>query len=234
MGFFDFLKDIEPYAEDFPSVRRLNTRHKMIVEPLAAEIVGKSVLDLAAHDGRWAHAFAGAGGRAVLGIEGRAALVARYAHYPHPDIKARVRLQVGDIFDGMEAEIAAGRTYDVLGVLGIFYHIMDHFRLLKLVHRLRPELVIIDSEFALRPGPVIALARERVDNPLNAIAQVEGQEKTVIGIPSFSAMEVMADVLGYDITWLDWERLPEGQRAAVGDYYRLENKRRGTCLLRPR
>jgi hypothetical protein len=234
MAFFDFLNDIAPYAEDLPSVRRLNTRHRMIIAPLVADIAGKSVLDLAAHDGRWAHAFAGAGARSVLGIEGRAELVARYAHYPQPDIKARVTLAVGDIFAGMEAEIAAGRTYDVLGVLGIFYHIMDHFRLLKLIRALKPALVIIDSEFALRPGPVIALARERVDNPLNAIAQVDGQEKTVIGIPSFAAMEVMADVLDYDVTWLDWNALPQGQRAAVGDYYRTENKRRGTCLLRPR
>ncbi len=234
MGFFDFLGEIEPYAEDGGSVRRLNARHKMIIRPLASQIAGKSVLDLAAHDGRWAHAFADAGARSVLGIEGRAELVARYAHFPHPRVKERVTLQVGDIFAGMEAEVAAGHTYDVLGVLGIFYHIMDHFRLLKLVQRLRPELVIIDSEFALRPGPVITLARERVDNPLNAIEQVAGQEKTVIGIPSFPAMEVMADVLGYDITWLDWNTVPQGQRATIGDYYRPENKRRGTCLLRPR
>jgi 2-polyprenyl-3-methyl-5-hydroxy-6-metoxy-1,4-benzoquinol methylase len=173
MGFFDFLAEIEPYAEDAGSIRRLNARHKMIVAPLARQIAGKSVLDLAAHDGRWAHAFADAGAREVVGIEGREALVARYAQFPHPKTKARVTLKVGDIFDGMEAEIAAGKTYDVLGVLGIFDHIMDHFRLLKLVHQLRPGLVIIDSEFALRPGPVITLARERVDNPLNAIAQVE-------------------------------------------------------------
>jgi Methyltransferase domain len=234
VGFFDFLNDIAPYAEDHPSVQRLNTRHRMIVEPLAGQIAGKSVLDLAAHDGRWCHAFAAAGAQAVAGIEGRAELVARYEDYPHPEVKARVRLQVGDIFDGMEAETAAGRTYDVVGVLGIFYHIMDHFRLLKLVRGLRPGLVIVDGEFALRPGPVIVMARERVDNPLNAIAQVAGQDRTVIGIPSFAAMEVMADVLGLDLEWLDWDVLPQRDRAHVGDYYRPQDKRRATCLLRPR
>jgi hypothetical protein len=234
VGFFDFLHEIAPYADDAWSVRRLNTRHKMIMQPLVAEIAGKSVLDLAAHDGRWAHAFAAAGARAVLGIEGRAELVSRYASYPDADIKARVTLQTGDIFDGMAAEIAAGRQYDVIGVLGIFYHIMDHFRLLKQIRALRPELVIIDSEFLLVTGAMMVFAREKVDKPLNAIAQFDGQQETMIGIPSFAAMEVMADVLGFDLEWLDWTTLPEGMRGEVGDYYRPTSKRRGTCFLRPR
>lgn len=234
MGFFDFLHDIKPYAEDFPSVQRLNTRHQMIVAPLAAQIAGKSVLDLAAHDGRWAHAFAGAGAASVLGIEGRAELVQRYGHYPHDDLKACVTLTVGDIFDGVQAEIAAGHRHDVIGVLGIFYHIMDHFWLLKQLRRLQPELMIIDSEFLLLPGAMMVFARERVDTPLNAIAQTAGQTESMVGVPSFIAMEVMADVLGFDLTWLDWNTVPEGQRGNVQDYFRPENRRRATCLLRPR
>jgi hypothetical protein len=234
MGFFNFLQEIAPYAEDPKSVRRLNMRHRMIIGPLADEIAGEAVLDLAAHDGRWAHAFAAAGARDVLGIEGRQELIDRYAHYPASAVKDRVSLRAGDIFDGVDAEIAQGNQYGVIGVLGIFYHIMDHFRLLKQLRKLGPKMVIVDSDFALAAGAVIVLAKERVDKPLHAIAQIEGQETTVIGIPSFKAMEVMAEVLDYDCTWLNWNRVPLDKRGPLGDYYRTDLKCRGTCILRPR
>lgn len=234
MGFFDFLPSIERYADAEYSVSRLNIRHDMLIEPLKAELAGARVLDLAAHDGRWAYAFAAAGAREVVGIEGRQHLVDRFAEFPAGEAHDRVTLKCGDIYAGMEAELAAGAQYDVVGVLGILYHVMDHFRLFQLVSRFKPRLVIVDSEFSLRPGPIIMLTREDPTNDLNALAQTEGQEKALIGIPSFSAMEAMADVLGYTTEWLDWNRLPKGKRRAVNDYYRTEAKRRGTCLLRPK
>ena len=40
MGFFDFLSDIEPYSEKSGPVRRLNERHRVLIEPLASEIAG--------------------------------------------------------------------------------------------------------------------------------------------------------------------------------------------------
>ena len=136
----------------------------------------------------------------------------------------------------MQKLIDAGERFDVVGVLGILYHVMDHFRLFQLVRQLGPVLVIVDSEFAQRPGPVILLMRERTDNELNSIPQIEGQEKALIGVPSFPAMSAMADVLDYDCHWLDWEQIGNGQRQHIGDYYRPKDKekKRGTCLLTPK
>ncbi|WP_176715550.1 bifunctional 2-polyprenyl-6-hydroxyphenol methylase/3-demethylubiquinol 3-O-methyltransferase UbiG [Thioclava sp. SK-1] len=205
----------------------------MIIAPLADEIAGARVLDLAAHDGRWTFAFACAGASEVVGIEGRAGLVQSYADFPAVDHKSRSSLRCDDVFDGMEKAIAAGEQYDVIAVLGILYHVMDHMRLFRLIRQLKPKLVIVDSEFAIRNGPVIQLVRERTDKDLNAIAQFPGQERTLIGIPSFPAMEAMADVLGFSCEWIDWTRLPVQRRKPVNDYFRLENKRRATCLLRP-
>ncbi len=234
MGFFDFLHGLDPYAENAAGVRRLNLRHDHLMEPIRAEVQGARVLDLAAHDGRWAYAFAAAGARKVLGIEGRPHLVDRFAHFPEGAAKNRVTLRVGDIFEGMAQEVAQGATYDVVGVLGIFYHIMDHFRLLQLVTRLKPRLIVVDSEFALRPGQVIMLLREDPSKDLNALPQAEGQEKALIGIPSATALEAMADVLGYVTEWADWEDVPQGERGPVFDYYRPETKRRATAFLRPK
>jgi len=234
MGFFDFLETIAPYSEKPGPVRRLNERHAVLIEPVAREIAGARVLDLAAHDGRWAYAFAGAGAASVVGIEGRGELIARFAQFPDAALKARVTLREGDIFDGLEAALAAGERYDVIGVLGIFYHIMDHFRLLRLVHALGPRLVIVDGDFTQANNAMIQLLRESVENPLNAIAQIDGQERALIGIPSMKAMEMMADALDYSCDWLDWNHVPAEERGPLADYFRPQGKRRASCLLRPR
>jgi hypothetical protein len=82
-------------------------------------------------------------------------------------------------------------------------------------------------------NPIIQMVKERTDNPLNAIAQVPGQEVTMKGVPSTGAMERMADVLGYGCTWVDWDAVPEDQRGTVRDYFRDGEMRRKTCVLRP-
>ncbi|MFD2173802.1 class I SAM-dependent methyltransferase [Rhodobacter lacus] len=234
MGFFDFLQGLERYAEDGSGIARLNLRHDFLIAPLRDALAGARVLDLAAHDGRWSYAFAEAGACEVVGIEGRPHLVERFQQFPDGPAKDRVTLRVGDIFEGMEEALKRGERYDVVGVLGIFYHIMDHFRLMQLVTRFEPKLIVIDSEFALRPGQVIMLVREDPSKDLNALPQTEGQQKALIGIPSAAALEAMADVLGYDVTWADWEQVPRGKRGSVGDYFRAETKRRATAYLTPK
>lgn len=233
MGFFDFLGAIEPYSEKPGPVWRLNQRHSVFIEPLSKEIAGARVLDLAAHDGRWAYAFAGAGAREVVGIEGRPELIARFNEFPDAALRARVTLRQGDIFDSMQAARAAGERYDVVGVLGILYHVMDHFRLFRLVREFQPKLIIVDGDFAMVNNAMIQLMRESTGNVLNSIAQIEGQERALIGIPSVRAMEMFADALGYEIEWLDWSHVPQAERGPLADYYRIKGKCRATCLLRP-
>ncbi len=234
MGFFDFLRSVARYESDDYAIGRLNQRHRKLIAPIAADLAGARVLDLAAHDGRWSYAFAAAGAAAVVGIEGRQHLIERFAEFPQDAAAARVTLRCGDIFDAMEADLAAGARYDVIGVLGIFYHIMDHFRLLQLVTRFQPRLVLLDSEFSQRPGQVIDLVREDPSKDLNALAQVAGQEKALIGIPSLGALEAMADVLGYRTDWVDWSDVRPNKRRFVADYFRPKGKRRATCVLRPK
>lgn len=233
MGFFDFIGTVPGYDARGPDRPRLNMRHDMLIGRHTAHIAGARVLDLAAHDGRWSYAFAAAGAARVIGIEARPELIARFPHFPEAGLKARVELRCADVHDGVEAAKNAGERYDVVAVFGIFYHIMDHFRLLRGIHALKPRLVIIDSEFIDAPGPVIRLIRERTDNRLNAVAQVPGQQVAVKGVPSFLAMEAMADVLGFSVDWPDWGDVPPCSRHGLGDYYRTGDMRRATCVLRP-
>jgi SAM-dependent methyltransferase len=235
VAFFDFIDTLPRYkALDRPQANRLNLRRRFIISPVRKDIKGARVLDLASHDGRWCYAFAGAGARDVVGFEGRQALIDAFPDFPDEELKARIKIHCTDIFDGIEAAIEQGETFDVIGVLGIYYHIMDHARLLKLMRRLKPKLIIIDSEFSTRPNPIIQLVQERTDIELNAIPEYEGQDVIVKGVPSLQAMELMAKSAGFDLTWHDVSDIARGQRPGVADYFRKTKMRRATCFLRPK
>lgn len=233
MGFFDFIADLPHYHDHTAPVPRMNKRFEALIDPFADEIKGARVLDLASHDGRWCYAFAGAGAASVVGIEGRQEMVDKFVDYPDAALKEKITLRVGDLYDGMEQAIKDGETYDVIGVFGILYHVMDHFRLFQLVRKLQPKLVIVDSEFMLRPAPMMMLKTERTSNVLNAIPQYDGQERAIKAVPSFKAMEKIAEALAFDCTWVDWEARAKDNRRGVSDYYREKDMRRGTCALRP-
>jgi Methyltransferase domain len=236
MGFFDFLADYPRYAGRSKAINRLNKRHDFLITPYVSELAGSSVLDLASHDGRWSYALSSAGAAAVVGIEARADLIAQFDAYPAGDAKDRISFVQGDVYEELPKMIREGRTFDVVSVYGLYYHLMDHYGLLKLIKQLGPRLIIIDSEFFLSPDPAVRLQLEPTDNPLNSIEHEHGQAEAPVGFASQAAIEVMANSLGYDVEWADWESVPPDEREGVFAYYRPEPKwkRRNTCALRPR
>jgi hypothetical protein len=235
MGFFDFLQDSQRYAETPGSVNRLNRRHRFLVRPYAADIEGSSVLDLASHDGRWSYALSAAGAREVVGVEARQELIDQFAAYPPGPEKDRVEFIRGDVYEELPRLVAEGRKFDVVAVFGLLYHVMDHYGLLKLIDRLQPRLVIIDSEFFMTEDPVVRIISETTDHHLHSIAHVPGQVKAPAGIPSKTALGWMAETLGYRIEWADWGTVPPERRGGVQSYFRElpDIKRRDTCALRP-
>lgn len=229
--FFDFLAEIPPYEDNATTVTRLAQRHRLIIEPFAPQIKGARVLDIAAHDGRWSYALAHAGAAEVVGVEARQALIDRFARFPETAFKPRVTLVRNDLFDEIEARATAGERFDVVALYGIFYHVMDHFRLLRMIRRLEPRLVIIDSEFIKADNAIVQVLKEEVSNPLNAVGEVEGITHTVVGVPSQRATEFMAEALGYTLDWIDHEMILGTNRAGMKDYFREGRKARFTCAL---
>jgi 2-polyprenyl-3-methyl-5-hydroxy-6-metoxy-1,4-benzoquinol methylase len=233
MNFFDFIADLPYYHDHTAPIQRMNKRHDALIAPFASEISGSRVLDLASHDGRWSYAFAGAGAASVVGIEGRQEMVEMFDDFPDEALKSKVELRFGDIYVELGAAITNGETYDVVAVFGILYHLMDHFRLFLLIRKLKPKLIIVDSEFMRRPASMMMLVSELTSNVLNAIPQYEGQERAIKAIPSFKAMWRMAKALDYSCDWVDWDARAKDDRRGVSDYYRETDMRRGTCMLRP-
>jgi hypothetical protein len=110
---------------------------------------------------------------------------------------------------------------------------MDRFRLFLLIRKLKPKLIIVDSEFMRHPESMMMLVSELASNVLNAIPQYEGQERAIKAIPSFKAMWHMAEALGFIFDWVDWNARAKDDRRGVSDYYCETEMQRGTCVLRP-
>ena len=229
MSVFEFIRDLPLYADRPLAADRLAARHRFWIR-------GARVLDLGSHDGRWPYAFALAGAREVVGIEARPELIGRFADFPDTAARRRVRLIEGDIDRTLEQMIADGEAFDIVSVLGVFYHVTAHYRLLDQIRQLGARLVIVDGEFLTMPAAMIELRPEDPALPKNAPAAFEHQERVVAGIPSRIALELMASTLGYRVDWMDWTSLPPDRRVSVPDYFRDPGagRNRGTCTLRPR
>ena len=230
-NFFSFLKELG--YEDM-HIARLNLRWDHIIKPFQSDILGHRVLDLASHDGRWPYAFSAAGAREVIGIEGRPELVDQFKHFPDSEVKNRVSLIAGDMFDFCRQLTNRNEKFGVVGVLGIFYHIMSHYDLLVMLRKMDAKLIILDSTFIDEQAAVIRICTELTARKFNAIAQTEGQVKEPIGVPSIPALRIMANALGYNIESVDWTDVPAGERRPVWDYFRNRRNRRFTFALRAR
>ena len=75
--FFDDHPEFLETSDTATSKGRLNMRHLGMIEANADVLRGRSVVDIASHDGRWSYAALEAGARSVIGVEGRMRMVKR-------------------------------------------------------------------------------------------------------------------------------------------------------------
>ena len=69
--FFDDYPRFYSTSKTGPSRHRLGARHRAIIEGNERLLVGRRVLDIASHDGRWSFAALKSGAAHVTGIEAR-------------------------------------------------------------------------------------------------------------------------------------------------------------------
>ena len=198
---------------------RLNERHRALIESNQNIIQGRSVLDIASHDGRWSFAAHKAGARLVLGIEAREALV-QHAYqnmraYQVPD--DRVQFVVGDVFDKLDG-LSVG-DFETVFCLGFVYHTMHHVLLLNKIARLRPQHIVLDTVIDLSPDPIIVLRRESVARPTTgAIADLGDPQQALVGTPTKSALDLMLVSAGYIPSYYDWHQAGVRSWDNLGEY----------------
>ncbi|MCG6902279.1 MAG: class I SAM-dependent methyltransferase [Rhodobacter sp.] len=221
-------------AYDAGQRNRLNTRHRAFIEPVADRIRDARLLDLASHDGRWSLAALRAGAAHVTGIEVRQDLIDRAPRILSRDEQARTRFIQGDVFEVMPQLLAAGDRFDVIFCLGLFYHVMDHDRMLRQMLAFRPRLVVFDSTLAASDQPMILVGQENTDSHLNAAPGQHAGNRATIGFVSRPALNIMCRNYGYGVDYVDWEALDLPDTAKLDGYFRKNAPtRRYSAFLTP-
>lgn len=219
MGFFDGYDRFYSTSNTSPFPHRLNSRQKAIVERNVKELMGKRVLDIASHDGRWSFAALQAGATHVTGIEPRQELIDNaietFKHYGVDS--SRYNFNQGDVF-----EFLKGQQFDVVLCLGFYYHTVRHAELLDLIERTGASFVVIDTEVTpfveeldvssgMDPRLVygnpngIQLLRDEVDDQQMAWHDSMTRNGfTLVGRPSRAAIKFMSDHFGYGIESFSW------------------------------
>ena len=194
VGFFDSYPRFFSTSATASAPDRLNQRHRALIQSNADIISGRSVLDIASHDGRWSLAAHKAGAKCVLGIEARQHLVeasrANMRDYGVP--QGQVEFVQGDVMIELD-QLESGR-FDTVFCFGFLYHMIDHMALLRKIARLEPTSLVIDTAISTQPGSIVEVHDEAVQNESAAAVGDHGNPARALkGYPSRAALELNAE-----------------------------------------
>jgi len=163
---------------------RLKERYKRIIEPNIEHIKNKVVLDLGCYNGRWSYAAIKNGAKFVIGVDARNNILLT---------DDKFRFIQSDVFD-----IHIQHGVDTIFCLGLFYHIMDHFRLFKLMDSFNPEVIILDTHLENTDDCIISVRKEDTEYELNSITELSGKI-------SKGTLKLFAEYFGYDLEYMEWK-----------------------------
>ena len=216
-GFFDKYPRYYSTSVTGSAANRLNCRHRALIVENETAIAGKSVLDIASHDGRWSFAALSIGAKRVLGIEAREHLVTSAAEtfQEYNVAKDRYGFIQGDIFE--EIDKIEPRSIDTVFCFGFFYHTVHQYLLLSKIARLKPQCLIIDTLIELHPADAIFVMTEDTEGEGNVA--LAGAKRTVVGRPTRSALELMLGSFGWTAHYYDWHHAGIRQWDYLQDYH---------------
>lgn len=198
---------------------RLSNRWRAIIDHNRPIFAGARVLDIGAHDGRFSLAAADAGASEVVGVEPRPQMV-RSAQRLAAELEFsdRVTFREGEMVETL-SRIEPG-AFDVIMLLGVFYHTMHHFRILTELKRCNPKHAVIDTLIAMRKEPLIRFQLEPHAGLGASIPTSERDSQAMVGIPTPAWMDMACCNLGFSYHSVDWHRLDLEEWDGCNDYHR--------------
>ena len=230
-GFFD-----NTFFSNKTHRKRQNERYKRIIYQNIDHVRNKKIIDIASHNGLWSFAALENGAEYTFGIEGRQELIDSGMSAFSKFDRHKYEFVCDDIFNALsKLDIYSQPQFDTVFCLGIFYHIMDHYRLMQMITQLKPEAIIMDTGLINSEELVIKLYLEDTDRILNAIPERDNQKRRLVGFPSVSALKAMAESCGYKARMIEWCRNEVEHFEAVKDYFtpKTQVRKRFTFLLTP-
>jgi SAM-dependent methyltransferase len=199
------------------TLARLQERHLRIVDANPDAFSGKRVIDLACNNGRWSFAALQAGAANVTGVEGRPEKVEEARRiFERLGAPGRYQFEVGDIYDWLHDR--SPEPVDTVLCLGVFYHIMDHHRLMSLMARTGCQTIVIDSGFVRSFRNSVHVQMEDPAAHRNALPKFAGQAAEFAGFVSLGLMIQMAWNLGFNCRPVLWDPAAINDKISVQDY----------------
>jgi len=196
---------------------RLYERKKRIIDANLDIIQDKKIIDIASNNGRWSFAAVEAGAQLVHSIEGRIDKVAEAkAHFKRLDVNDKIRTNTGDLYNWLYDNQRI--NVDTIFCLGIFYHITDHYHLLKLMARTNAKSIIIDSGFVRSFKNMVHIQAENPKLHRNALPEFEDQEQELVGFISLGMLIQLSWNLGYTCRPVSWNPKEVEYKNEVQDY----------------
>jgi len=175
--------------------------------------------DLASHDGRFSFAAIKFGASHVIGIEGNPNLVKKTIEnmekYNIP--KSKYDFISADIHQ--EIQKIQPNTINTVFCFGFFYHTIHHAYLLDQIRKLKPQNLIIDSNVIISDSKILEISVQGGGNEGSAILSPDTKNnKTLVGMPSRLAIELMLDNMKFSFKNYDWLDKKIVDWTGLGDY----------------
>jgi len=124
----------------------------------------------------------------------------------------------GDVFE--EIKKIQPETFDIVFCFGLFYHILNHMKLLEEIKRLKVKYLILDTSVTKLNKPFIKLVMQDSNIEGSGIkSKYSNSDQVLVGIPSKSAIEMMLKNLGYDFFYYDWHNVGIENWEHIEDYH---------------
>lgn len=187
---------------------RLDERYKRIIKPHIKFIKDKTILDLGCYNGRWSYAALKNGAKYVIGVDGRNNIILK---------DDKFKFIQSDVFN-----INIEEKIDTIFCLGLFYHIIDHFRFFEIMDSFNPETIILDTHLINTDEHIIRIRKEDNNYELNSLIPL-------CGIASKGTLDYFCEYFDYNIKYIEWN----GQVTKnTWDYFTNDKEKRYTILLR--
>lgn len=220
--FFDEHREFLDTSSTASAKSRLNMRHLGIIAESADILAGRSVVDIASHDGRWSYAALDAGATSVIGIEGRRHLIDHTIRtFKAKGVpRSRYTFIEGDVHEKLFDPDVKG---DVVLCLGFLYHTARYVELMAGIRSTGAEYVIVDTRVIQNvDGPLVMMRTEGTRAESVAIEDRYATGPRVISaVPSEAAVLLMLEAAGYELDHrTDWPALLAQHPTArfVGQY----------------
>ena len=168
----------------------------------------KVVLDLACHDGESTHVIQQLGALHIFGVDVRSHLI----EAAREKITGNVDFFVGDITDPAMISQLVDKS-DTVVILGVLYHLFDHFRFLSTI--LKPNIQHCIIETVCGPeslNPEMFWGFEKTDRDTNGwYASIDTIPN---GTPNLSWIIQSSKIFGFDCDWVEYHGHKDPKRVS--------------------